>query len=107
MFCSVDITTPPVDYVAFQDHDARFTCTAINIAFLSWKVNGTDLTDYPSDIQADFSIDGMRENNQEAIELVVRCRYIYDSTQIQCEARNLNGGLIQTEMAILRIQGKH
>ena len=103
----IGITNPPEDYVAYQDHDATFTCTAINTPFLVWKVNLTDLTDYPANIQADFSIDGMQENNEETIVLMVRSHCIYNNTQIQCEARNLDGELIQTEMAILFIQGKH
>ena len=107
MFYSVGITTPPVDNVVFQDHEATFICTAINTPFIVWKVNGTDLTDFPSDIQADFSRDGMRENNEETIVLVVHSRRKYNNTQIQCEARNLDLELIQTEMAILRIQGKY
>ena len=102
----VGITTAPVNITVVEDHNARFTCTAINTPFLFWKVNGTDLTDYPTDIQADFSIDGMRENNEETIVLVVFSRRKYNNTQIQCEARNLIGELIQTEIVILRIQGR-
>ena len=89
----------------FTDNEAVFTCTTRNAAG-TWRLNETNIRDLPSAVRADVE-DATDQNgvfNNLALGIVGRVEY--NGTRVQCVIGSGGNTLIESEVAVLRIQGK-
>ena len=79
----------PLQEQVYLGRDASFSCTVENISFdaLIWEVNGLVWTDYP-----DIKSHAVGEN----YTLTVPGKVEYNGSSVQCKARVVGGGIIES-----------
>ena len=104
MFVS-EILVAPESRVVFLDQSAVFTCETVG-GILVWVVNGTQREVHPPEIRRDLVVSETIIDGGTTLEnLTIPARAEYNGTRVQCFVGIFGGSTVQSENAILRIQG--
>lgn len=82
-----------------------FTCTTRGAAG-TWRLNETNLRDLPSAVRADVEDAADQFGVFNILALGIVGRDEYNGTRVQCVIGSGGNTLIESEVAILRVQGK-
>lgn len=82
-----------------------FTCTTRDAAG-HWRLNETNLRDLPSAVRADVEDAADQNGVFHFLALGIVGRVEYNGTRVQCVIGSGGNTLKESEVAILRIQGK-
>ena len=99
------IVDPPENVTVFIDQSALFTCETDG-GIPDWRVNGTQLHDLLRQIREDICIEGRNTDHNTTIEtFTIPAKAGYNETKINCLVLDIYGSSVESETAILRIQG--
>ena len=99
------IVDPPENVTVFIDQSAVFTCETDG-GLPGWRVNGTLLHDLPRQIREDIHIEERNTDHHTTIEIfTIPAKAGYNETIINCLSAEIGGLFVESETAILKIQG--
>lgn len=97
----------PQNTTVFPNQPAVVSCETRGGDFTFWIVNGTSIPDLPPEIRNDLEIENERDNERDVSTLRITGRVTYNTTTVQCVIGRIGGDIIESENAIIRIQGIH
>ena len=99
------IVDPPENVTVFIDQSAVFTCETDG-GLPGWRVNGTLLHDLPRQIREGIHIEERNTDHHTTIEMfTIPAKAGYNETKINCLSAEVDGPFVESETAILKIQG--
>ena len=100
-----EILVAPESRVVFLGQLAEFTCETVG-GTLAWIVNGTQREVHPAEIRRDLIVSETIADDDTTMEnLTIPARAEYNGTRVQCFVGIFGGSKVQSENAIMRIQG--
>jgi len=104
-YYSPEIVTSPESVVVFTGSEAEFTCGIRNAAIITWRVNGTFLSQLDPSLRADLDSDHETVGDIDLLTLTILARAEYNGTVVQCVASVPGGEFRESGNATLMIQG--
>ena len=95
----------PQNTTVFPNQPAVVSCETRGGDFTFWRVNGTSIPDLPPEIRNDLEIENERDNERDVSTLRITGRVMYNTTTVLCVIGRIGGDIIESENAIIRIQG--
>ena len=103
VLCS-EISADPSDTTVFAGWRAVFFCTTRDAAG-HWKINETRNSDLSSTLRSDIHTELTQSAVFYFLVLNLLGRVEYNHTRVHCEIENEDGSLVQSEIAVLSVQG--
>lgn len=104
-YIHTDILVSPQNTTVFLNQPAVVSCETSGADFMIWRINGTSIPNLPPEIRSDLESENEGDNERDVFTLTITGRVTYNTTTVQCVIGRIGGDIIESENAIIRIQG--